>query len=373
MNILFLNWKDVENPEAGGAEIIAFEFARRLVRDGHSVTIFSREFDNCELEKIIDGVRLVRRGSRLSVYPHAFFYHQSLKKKPDLVVDMVNTLSWQTPLYIPQKRRIAYVNQLAKEVLYYEFESPLSQIAYFLERFQYLTYRNTKFVCYSKSTKLDLESFGINSKSISVFPLGLDHRRYFPKGEKSKTPLFVFVARLVKMKRADLCINAMRKIVMRYPKAQLMIVGRGPEEDRLQERVKRLKLEKNIKFVLKDGFFIDQNPKDLKVRFMREAWALLLPSVKEGWGMVVTEAAACGTPAIVSGVTGLLDSVVENKTGLVLSKDPSADDLSKAMKKIILDKEFRETLSKNALTWGNKFSWDKSYKEFKNILFQRNA
>lgn len=368
MNILFLNWKDVENPEAGGAEIIAFEYARRLVKEGHRVTIFSRSFDNCEAEKVLDGVNLIRQGTRLSVYIKAFFYYKNLNKKPDLVIDMVNTLSWQTPLYVPREKRIAYVNQLAKEVLYYEFDSPLSQISYFLEPFQYFTYRNTKFMCYSKSTKKDLVDIGINGKNISTFSLGIDHKRYFKGGNKSRTPLFVFVARLVKMKRADLCIEAMRKIVKKHPEAQLMIVGRGPEEDKLQAEVKRRKLEKNIKFVLKDGFYIDQNPKDLKVKLMREAWALLLPSVKEGWGMVVTEAAACGTPSIVTRVTGLKDSVLENETGLVITSDPKVEDLANAMEKIISDPKSREELSENSVKWAKKFNWDKSYKEFKKII-----
>ena len=256
MYILILNWKDVKNPEAGGAEIIAFEFARRLVHEGHKVTFFSRGFNNCLVEETIDGVNIVRRGNKFSVYIRAYLYYKSLKKKPQKVIDMINTVCWQTPLYIDKKNRIAYVNQLAKEVLFYEFFWPLSLIAYLLEKYEYFTYKNTKFICYSKSTKEDLMSFGIEEKNIDIFPLGIDHDRYKKLGKKSKDPLFIFVARLVRMKRTDLCIRSMKKVVKQYSRASLYILGNGPDEKRLQELVFREGLEENVKFINKNNFFV---------------------------------------------------------------------------------------------------------------------
>ncbi len=368
MDILILNWKDVKNPEVGGAEIIAFEFARRLVKDGHNVVFFCRTFQGCLPEEEIDGVKIIRRGNKFTVYLHAFFYYLQLKKKPDRVIDMVNTIIWQTPLYVDYGRRVVYVNQLAKEVFFYEFPWPLSTIAYFLERFEYLPYLRTKFLCYSKSTKEDLISFGISSHLIRVFPLGLDHNRYKKEGKKTKDPLFIFVARLVKMKRADLCIEAISQLRKEFPKVKLAIIGNGPEEIKLKMLVRQKKLENYIEFVDKNNFFIDKNIHDIKVYYMQKAWALLLPSVKEGWGMVVTEAAACGTPAIVSNVTGLRDSVLHNKTGIILSKDPTCQELSKAMLRIIEERGLREKLGKGAIAWSKKFSWESSYEAFKKLL-----
>lgn len=368
MDILILNWKDVKNPEAGGAEIIAFEFARRLAKEGHNVTFFSRAFNGCLKEEIIDGVKIIRRGNKLSVYFRAFIYYKNLRKKPQRVIDMVNTICWQTPLYVGKKNRIAYVNQLAKEVLFYEFTWPLSFIVYFLERFEYFTYKDTKFICYSRSTKQDLASFGIKEENINTFPLGVDHVRYEKISKKSDVPLLVFVARLVKMKRAELCIRAMKTVIDKHPKATLYIFGNGPDERRLQELVVDGNLEKNVKFINKNNFFIDKNIKDLKVKIMQEAWALLLPSVKEGWGMVVTEAGACGTPAIVSNVTGLRDSVLDGKTGIILSKNPSENDLTRAIINLIEDQQLRENLSREAYQYSQEFNWDKSYKAFKKLV-----
>jgi len=369
MEILILNWKDVKNPQVGGAEVIAFEFAKRLVKEGHALTFFSRAFPNCLNEEILDGVKIIRGGNKLTVYFHAFAYYKNLKHKPDVVIDMVNTLCWQTPLYVPKKNRFAYVNQLAKEVFLFELPKPISYIAYLLERLQYLTYKDTKFLCYSRSTKNDLREFGINGENIKIFSMGLDQQRYQARGKKENNPLFVYVGRLVKMKRIDLCLKTFKEVVRKHKKAKLAIIGNGPDEERLFEMMKKLRLSKNVIFVNKNNFFLKQTKIDMKVKLMQKAWCLLLPSVKEGWGMVVTEAASCGTPSIVSDVTGLRDSVVKDKTGLILSTDPSEKELFDAMIRIIEDNSLRNSLSRQAILWAKNFNWDKSFDEFKKILF----
>jgi len=344
--------------------------AKRFTKEGHTVTFFSRLFPNCLKEEILDGVKIIRRGNHISVYFWAYLYYRSLRRKPDKVIDMINTLCWQTPLYVPKKNRFAYVNQLAKEVFFFELSKPASCIAYLLEKFQYLTYRNTKFLCYSESTKKDLQEFGINKKNISIFPVGLDHTRYKTGSKKTRYPLFLYVGRLVKMKRVDLCIKAFQDVIKRYKNAKLAIVGNGPDEERLLQITKRLKLSNNVVFVNKNNFFLKKDKNDIKVKLMQKAWCLLLPSVKEGWGMVVTEAAACGTPSIVSDVTGLRDSVIRNKTGLVLSKNPSEKEIADSIIKIIEDDNLRHKMSKEAVLWAENFSWDKSYNEFKKLILQ---
>lgn len=368
MNFLILNWKDIRNPDVGGAEIILYELAKRMVRDGHTVTWFCRTFAGAKAEEVLDGIRVIRRGNRFTVYWQAFLYYRSLKMKPDRVLDCVNTICWQTPLYVPKEKRIAYVNQLAREVFFYELPPIISHIAYFLEPLEYLTYKTTRFLCYSNSVREDIASLGIPKRNIGTFPIGIDHNRYIP-GKKSSEPLFVFVARLARMKRPDLCIEAMRQVVTKYPKAQLAIVGYGPMERTLETMIKTYGLERNVALVNKDHLYFNKDPKDQKVKLMQEAWALLLPSAKEGWGMVVTEAAACGTLAIVSNVTGLRDSVIQNKTGLVLSKNPSKKELSSAMFRIIEDNSLRNILSQGSVLRAKKFSWDKSHIGFNNSIF----
>lgn len=368
MDILILNWKDLKNPDVGGAEIILYELGKRLVKAGHRVTWFCRTYPGAKPEDTIGGIRVIRRGNRFTVYWEAYLYYRSLNKKPDKVLDCVNTICWQTPLYVPQANRIAYVNQLAKEVLFYELPPLISHVAYALESLEYVPYRDTQFICYSESVKNDIATFGIPKKNISTFPIGIDHDRYTPD-VKSNDPLFVFVARLTAMKRPDVCVEAMSIVVKKYPKAKLAIVGYGPMEKQLDVMIRTRMLHKNICIVNKDHLFFDTNPKDQKIKLMQQAWALLLPSVKEGWGMVVTEAAACRTPSIVSSVTGLQDSVLDAQTGLVLSKRPTADEMANALMKLIRDASLRKSLSIQAQKNAMRYSWDNSYAAFCRIIF----
>lgn len=363
MKILILNWKDLKDPEVGGAEIITFEMAKRLVKKGHQITWFSRQFTGCLPAEEVDGVKIIRRGGLFTTYLHGWWYYKSLKEKPDLVIDMLNTIFWQTPLYVKQSRRLAYVNQLAQEVFFYELPPLISHFSYWLERLQFLTYRKTPFLVYSNSTKSDLVKMGIPEKNISIFSMGLDHTRYFP-GEKSKEPLFLCVSRLVKMKRTDMAIKAMAQVVREFPEAKLAIVGYGYERKNLEILRNQLKLERQVFFADENVLFFEKTDRDQKVRLMQQAWALVFSSVKEGWGMTVTECAACGTPAIVTDVTGLRDSVVKDKTGLVVSASPTISELASAMEEIIRDDKLREELSQNALAWSQNFSWEKSFEEF---------
>lgn len=368
MEILILNWKDINHPQKGGAEVIAHELGKKLIEDGNKVTFFCQTFPGCKDAEEIDGIKIIRKGNQLSVFFHAFLYYRSLKRKPDKIIEMINSICWQTPLYIPRKLRVAYLNQLAREVWFYEFNFLTAVLGYIFESLEYMTYRTTRFICYSESTKKDLVSMKIPVENISLFSIGIDHKKYKAGGKKSDLPLFIFVARLVSMKRADLCIKAMKKLLVLFPKAKLAIIGNGEQEESLIQLAEKLDIKKSVEFVLKNNFFLEKSAKDIKVRLMQKAWCLLLPSVKEGWGMVVTEAAACGTPAIVTDVTGLRDSVLNSKTGIIIPRQSDEAGLASAMIRVCEDSKLRRSLCKNAFEFSKNFTWEKSYQKFKLAL-----
>lgn len=369
MDILILNWKDIKNPEVGGAEIILYEFAKRWIKKGHTVTWFCRAFKDAKKEEFIDGIKIVRSGNKLTTYFHAFLYYRALPKKPDIVLDVLNTVFWQTPLYVPKKKRIAYVNQLAKEVLWHELPPIIPRIFFILEKIQFKTYKNTYFICYSQSTKNDLILEGIPESNIDIFPIGLDNKRYKP-GKKSSSPLFICINRLVRMKRTDLVIRAMKIVAEKYKNAQLVIAGYGYERNRLDKLRKELNLTDNVLFEDENILFFRKSKKDKKVELMKKAWALVFPSVKEGWGMTVTECGACGTPAIVANVTGLRDSVIANKTGLIVGQNPTVEELADAIIKLIKNTKMREKMSKEAINFSKQFTWEKAASRSLSLLHQ---
>lgn len=369
MRILIYNWKDIKNPHVGGAEIITFEYARRLVAEGHQVTWFCRMFPGCQLEEVIDGVKVIRRGNTLLTYWYGYLYYRKALVKPDLVIDMLNTISWQTPLYARQSRVVQYVNQLAKEVWDYNISPPLSWIGKFLERFQLLTYRRTPVVTYAASTARDLVAWGYDKTKIHLFRLGLDHRRYQP-GKKADYPLFIQVCRMVRMKRPDLTVRAFAEVVKKYPKAKLALVGTGPYRVAVDRLIDKLGIRQHVLVPEKDIWFFKEHQGDQKVKLMQQAWCQVHPSVKEGWGMVITEAAACGTPSIATAVTGQVDAVLDGKTGILVSANPSVDELADAMIKIIEDQPLRESMSKACLKWASEFNWETSFLLFKKAVSQ---
>ncbi len=367
MNILILNWKDLKHPQAGGAEVIVYELAKRLVRNGNNVTWFCRSFKGAQESENVDNIDLIRRGNLLTMYFLAPIYYWSLSKKPDLVIDISNTVYWQTPLWAWKSRKIAYLNQLAQDVFFYEYPALVSRVGKFMEKLQYATYKSTKFVCYSNSTKEDLTHMGIPLSHIQVFPLGLDHSRYSP-GKKSPTPLFICVNRLVRMKRTDFAIQAMAKVKQTHPEARLIVVGTGYDQTRLKDLRNSLNLQDQVQFADENVWFFTKVAKDRKIQLMQQAWALIFPSVKEGWGMTVTECAACGTPAIVTNVSGLRDSVKAGQTGIILPTNPTISDLAKTMVEVIEQAPLRNRLSTNALKFAKTLSWDKSYSRFWNLI-----
>lgn len=367
MNILILNWRDIKNPKAGGAEIILYELSKRFIKEGHSIIWFCSSFDEALPQETFEGITIIRRGNKFSVYLEAFWHYKQLSEKPDIVLDAVNTICWQTPLYVERRKRILYTNQSARRVFFYEYPWPFALLGFLLEPLQYFSYKRTKAICYSNSIKNDLISFGLLKKNISVFPLGIDHARYKP-GKKFRQPTFIFVGRFVKNKRPDLVVMSLKAVAKKYPLAHLYLVGYGEEEKNVRSLIVSMGLGRNVSIVNKNNNFFVKDKKDMKVTLMQAAWAIIVPSVKEGWGMVVTEAASCGTPAIVPNVTGLRDSVLHDKTGIILSPNPTPQELSKAILRIIEDASLRERLGKGAISWSKKFSWERSYETFKKLL-----
>ncbi len=370
MRILIYNWKDIKNRLVGGAEIITFEYARRLVLAGHQVQWFSRTQPGLIPHEIIDGVEIIRQGNSLTVYLRGWWFYRKLAQKPDLVIDMLNTIAWQTPLYAKRQSKVVqYINQLAKEVWHYELPWYLAIIGRVLEPLQLLSYHRTAVVTYAASTKQDLINWGYQASKIKLFQLGLDHDRYQP-GQKSADPLIIQVSRLVRMKRPDLTIRAFATLATEFPKAKLVIVGQGPFRQALIKLVEELKLTGQIELPEKDLYYFSHNPRDQKVALMQAAWFQVHPSVKEGWGMVITEAAACGTPTIGTAVTGQVDAIEDQVSGLLVSANPSVEELAAAMRRLLTDTLLRQHLSQGAIKRAATYSWDSSYQSFVSALIE---
>jgi hypothetical protein len=189
MRILWYNWRDINNPDAGGAEVFTHEVCKRLVKyDGiESITIFTSSFEGAPAEEVVDGVRIMRRGTKYSVYKEARRYYERSKNEFDIVIDEINTKPFDTPSFVKDKPIIALIHQLAREFWFYETKFPINLIGYlFLEKYWLRKYRNLPTITVSKSTKDDLDSLGY--RDVTIVPEGISFKPLSEMARKESRP-----------------------------------------------------------------------------------------------------------------------------------------------------------------------------------------
>jgi glycosyltransferase involved in cell wall biosynthesis len=355
MKILIFSWRDIKNHAAGGAEVFTHENAKRWVENGNEVTLFTSAFPGCKKEEVLDGVRIVRDGGKYSVYWKAKeYYNKHFKGNFDIVVDEINTRPFFAPEFVNNGEKVvALIHQLAREFWFYETKFPINYIGYhFLENMWLKNFRDIHTITVSESTKKDLLALGFNK--VSIAPEGINFKPLDVIPVKEKYPTFIFVGRLKKAKRPDHAIAAFKIIKQSLRDARLWIVGDG---------YYRKELEK----ISGSGVDIFGNvTMKRKLELMSKAHAILVPGVREGWGLVVTEANAMGTPAIGYDVHGLRDSIKDGSTGLLCQPNPEA--MAGRALELMHNEEMRERLSRNALEWAGEFDWGRSSEVIMGIL-----
>ncbi len=361
MNILILNWRDPKNPKGGGAEIVTLEHAKGWIKNKHTVTWFSSEFAGCAPTESINGVKVVRRGNFLTVYLYAFFYYLFSGNKFDLVVDEIHGLPFFTPLYV-RKPKIAFIHEIADEIWDYMFPFPISFIGKKIEYLIFMFYKNIKFMTASESTKLSLEKAGIKRSNITVVISGLMDKPVTKLPKKEIVPTFIFVSRVVKMKGIEEVVRTFFHILKEIKNANLWIVGDGDVKyvNSLKKMMKSYSIASKVKF-----FGHISNAK--KLELMRKANVLLHASVKEGWGLVVIEAASQGTPSVVYNVGGLRDSVINGETGVVIKKN-TPQEMAREAIDLINNKELYLRYQKNGLKRAKNLKWQAAVKQSTNLI-----
>lgn len=363
MKILILNWRDIKHPQSGGAEILIYEMAKRWVKWGHQVTQFSASFPGGKTEEVIDGVKIIRWGSakipsfHIPVHLTAFWwYKKNGKGKFDVVIDKIHGIPFFTPFYVKEKK-IALICEVAEEIWDQMFSFPWNCIGRLIEKFYLKTYQNIFFLTISSSTKIDLVKSGISKDKIQVLPMGVSLTSIPQTIKKEKLPTLIFAGRLCQMKGIEDGIKAFGMIRDKIPQSQLWIVGAGERNyvNKLKNYVKKLKLSESVSFF---GFVSEEK----KFALMKRAHILIHPSRREGWGLVVIEANAVGTPAVAYNAPGLRDSIRNGETGLLTQKN-TFQFLTKDVLKLLKDKNLYKKLQNNTLAWSKNFTWEKSAKE----------
>jgi len=353
LNILALNWEDLLNPQAGGAEVHLQEILKRIAQKGHKITLLCSGFPGCEPKEEIDGISIIRRGSRFNFNLVAPFALKTLlkQKRWDIVIEDINKIPFFSPLY-HKLPLLVVIPHLFSDSVFKEINFVLGTYIYLSEKPISRIYKGFRFMVISESTKEDLVKRGLPADDIFVIHCGIDHTLYHPDPsvKKDTVPTVIYLGRLKKYKSIDHLLSAFSRSLKKIPEAKLVVVGEGDFKGSLINLTSRLNMKDKVEFT----GFVDKSE---KVKRLQKAWVAVYPSLKEGWGLTNIEANACGTPVIASNVPGLKDSVLDGKTGLLFEYG-NVQELSDYLTNILSDADYREKLRQGGLAWAKGFSWD---------------
>jgi glycosyltransferase involved in cell wall biosynthesis len=363
MKILWFSWKDKKHPLAGGAEFISGTLLKKLAADGHEVILFTSHYTGAAAEEVLDGYRIVRRGSRYTVYAHAYaYYREKLQGWPDIIIDEANTIPFFCSLYAKEKVFI-FVHQLARRVWFYEMSFPLNIVGYVLEPLYLRLLRNTPCITVSASSLNSLKAMGFNSYQLHRIPNCINSSyQLLEKQPVKNEATIIFAGGARPAKRPDHAIKVLEYIRDHIPSASLIIIGSGTSSQirRLKHRIRRSPHSGAIYY---RGYVSDEERDHL----FSSASVLCVTSVKEGWGLVVTEANRHGTIAAVYDVDGLRDSVKNDITGIVAYRqDPRL--LGKMIVELLEDKVRLRAMSNRASEDSLQYTEESCYASFKSVL-----
>lgn len=356
MHVLLLNWLDRENPQAGGAEHHLHQCFGRLVAKGWKVTLVTSGWPGAPGRCVLDGIEVHRIGGRHTFAAAAPSYARGLlaADRYSLVVEDLN----KVPLFAPRWTDlpvVLLVHHLFGRTAFHEARFPIAAATWILERPIPRVYRGVPIVAISQSTRDDLARRGLDPARIEVVENGVDAERFTPgdDGARFQDPTLLYLGRLKRYKRVDLVLRAAAALRAEGLPVQLLIAGEGDRRPVLEREARRLELgEGEIRFL---GFISE----DDKVRLLQRSWVHVLTSEKEGWGISILEAAACGTPSVASDVLGLRDSVLHEKTGLLVRHgDVSA--LARSIRRLLENEELRRAFGRAGRSFAEGLSWDRA-------------
>jgi len=347
--VSMLAWRDLDDPEAGGSEVHASTIAKLWGEAGIEVTMRTSHAAGAPQVSWRDGYRVIRKAGRYMVFPRgAFSEMMGWHGARDGLVEIWNGVPWFSPVWASGPK-VCFLHHHHAEMWEMTLPPRLARMGRLLEsRIAPPFYRRTPIVTLSESSKRELiEEMGFKAKRITVVPPGVD-RRFTPGGEKSPMPLVVAAGRLVPVKRYDRLIDVLVAVKARHPRLEAVIVGEGYERDRLETQRHEAGAEGWIHL---PGRITDEE----LVELYRRAWALAGAAAREGWGMTMTEAAACGTPAVATRIAGHLDAVAPGVSGLLVDE---RDEFVDALDALLRDGELRARLSAGALEHASRFTWE---------------
>ncbi|MGH3193217.1 MAG: glycosyltransferase family 4 protein [Streptosporangiaceae bacterium] len=341
--ILFIAWRDLANPVAGGSEVLVDQLASGMLARGHRVTLL------CGGPVAERPYHVMRSGGTYSQFLRAPLAYLRNFRDADLIVEVCNGMPFLAPLW-SGRPVLCLVNHVHTELWPIRFRPPVSTVGRNVERLVMpWVHRRDLFLTVSPSTAENLEQMRVGRDRIRQICNGVVEPD--PPTPRSPGPLFLAIGRLADYKRLDLLLRLWDR-VRHVVGGKLVIAGDGPERPRLEALA-----GPGVEFA---GWVSEQE----KHRLMCSAWLLMHPALIEGWGLVVAEAAIRGTPAVAFDVPGLRDSVVHGQTGMLVRTEGQ---FASAWASLAINERRREQLGQAARTRALRLHWSAAIEGFAEV------
>jgi glycosyltransferase involved in cell wall biosynthesis len=369
VNILWIAWKDTGHPEAGGAELVARELCRRLVDEGHRVTLLTCGYEGAVAIQFEDGIHIIRVGSSRYLHPlqALTYYLRHLRGQFDVLIEEVNGgAPYFSVLFEKKANRFMLYHQLARINWRYEIKRPFSYLGYYglvpiATRLASLTHPSV--ITVSESTRRVLARYGFRSERTYIISEGLTITPVanLARIHKFTQPTLLSLGAMRAMKRTLDHITAFEIAKQQIPDLRLKIAGHasGAYGTQVLARVHTSPFAHDITYLGKVS-------RDDKIKLMQRAHLILQTAVEEGWGLTITEAASQGTPAVAYNVAGLRDSIHDGSTGILTNEQPAA--LSNGIVTLLRDPVRYDRFREAAWQWSRRITFDQSYKDFKAVV-----
>ena len=347
--IQVLAWRDVEDPEAGGSELHAHRMATAWARAGLDISMRTSAAAGQKAITTRAGYQVIRKSGRHTVFPRtALSGLVGRRGRPDGLIEIWNGMPFFTPLWA-RCPRIVFLHHVHAEMWRMVMSPRMARLGETIElRLAPPLYRHSRVLTPSSSSREEILSMlGLDASRVSVVPPGID-ARFVPGPGKSIVPLVLAVGRLVPVKRLELLVEAVARARHVVPGLRLLIVGEGYERPKVEAKIKAVG---GTSWIDLAGHVSDDDLADA----YRRAWVLASTSLREGWNMTITEAGACGTPAVVSDIAGHRDALTHGVSGLLV--DPG-DEFVDALVQVLTDSALRKNLASGAVARSRNLTWD---------------
>jgi glycosyltransferase involved in cell wall biosynthesis len=341
--LLFVAWRDLANRRAGGSEVLVDRLAAGMMARGDHVSLLC---GGPSAERAYD---VVRSGGAYSQFVRAPLAYWRRLRHSDLVVEVCNGMPFLTPMWC-NRPKICLVNHVHTDLWQMMFPRPVAVLGRFAEsRVMPWAHRDNLFLTVSNSTADALREIGVADDRIRQICNGVVQPD--PLTPRSREPLFLALGRLTEYKRIDMLLRLWER-VRHVVGGKLVIAGDGPERSRLEA------------LAGPDVIFTGRVSEEEKHRLLCSAWLLLHPALIEGWGIVITEAAIRGTPAIGFDVPGVRDSVVKGRTGLLVKNEGQ---YASAWASLALDRQRADAMGVAARERAERLHWSAAVEGFAQV------